>query len=158
GAARRAGRNGQRDRTLDRRHLDLCAQHRLRDRHRQIQLDVVAGAAQVGIGTDVEIQIEIAGDAVIAARLRAFARDAQPPAVLHAGRNRDIDRFAAARADGPLRSERRLGEADGKLTYRIRATGLAGPGAAPLDGPAAAALVAEQAGEDVADVEVAAEL
>src|SRR5499427_6376666 len=112
----------------------------------------------MGIGADVEIQIEIAGYAVVAARLGALAGDAQAAAVLHAGRNRDVDGVAAARTDGPFRPQRRLGEGDGKLADHVGATALAGTGPPPLHGPAAAARVAEQAGEDVAHVEVAAEL
>src|SRR5262245_4255015 len=78
GAARRARRDGQRDRTFDGRHLDLGAQHRFRDRHGQFQLDVLAGAAQMGIGAHVEIQVQVARRATRAGCGSAFAGNAQP--------------------------------------------------------------------------------
>ena len=126
----------------------------------QVQLDVVAVAAQVRIGPDLDLEVEIAGRAALAAARARPARDAQAAAALDAGRDRDLDGRCRCRC-GTLR--RVPSAASAKPT--VSCPTMSAPRlwrvarAAPTGRRrAAAAAAAEQAGEDVAEVDVAAEL
>src|SRR4051812_9225394 len=109
------------------------------------------------IGADVQIQVQVPRDATGRWRFCALPGNTQASAVLHTGRNRDLDRRATAGPHAALGAERSLGKGDGQLADGVGATRLARANAAAprLRGATAPAAAAEQAGEDVADVELA---
>src|SRR3546814_476265 len=87
----RPGRNGQHHRAFDRRHLHLCAQHRLIKPHRQFETHIIALALEERVRANVDRHQRIA----IAARPRlALPRQAHLPAAFDARRQFEIDRLA----------------------------------------------------------------
>src|SRR5262245_59592743 len=83
------------------RHLDVGAQHRLPRRDRQLEIEIMPGRLVERVGTQHDVQIEIARRPPVHAR-PALARDAQPLAVGDALRHPDADglRHAVDRAVG----------------------------------------------------------
>src|SRR6185312_4095635 len=159
GAARRPGRYGDCDASLDGGDFDLRAQGRFDEADREIELDVGAAPSQVWIGADLDVQVEIPGRPVARRRGRPLPGETQPPAVLHARRNVDLDGRSAPGADGSLAAQRRLDERDLQPPHRVGAACLARADAARVEAATRrGAAAAEQRGEDVADVEVAAHL
>src|SRR6185295_485911 len=155
-SARGAGRHRHRDRPLDRGDRDLGAERRLADRDRQIDLDVVAVAAQEPIRPHGDVEVEVAGRAVLARRRTALSRDAEAPAGLYPGRHLHLDLAPGAGRDRAARPEGSLGEGDLQRPQHVRS--FARPVADPAEGiaaapaPARAGLLAEQSREDVTEV------
>src|SRR6185312_6632301 len=155
GAARRPGRYGDCDASLDGGDFDLRAQGRFDEADREIELDVGAAPSQVWIGADLDVQVEIPGRPVARRRGRPLPGETQPPAVLHARRNVDLDGRSAPGADGSLAAQRRLDERDLQPPHRVGAACLARADAARVEaatrrGAAAdGARAAERLGERV---------
>src|SRR5277367_5137605 len=84
GAARRAGRDAQRLRAVQRRHLHVGAAQRLRDRQRHLDLEVVALALERRRAADLRDQVQVTGGAAVSPRL-ALAGNPDAAAVLDAG-------------------------------------------------------------------------
>src|SRR5665213_83307 len=91
GAAGGAGRDRHRDGAFDGRDLHFGAQRGFAHGDWQVQLDVGILAPQIGIGRDLDLQVEIAGGTAASGRWSALAWEAQPPATLDARRDADLD-------------------------------------------------------------------
>src|SRR5207253_9934465 len=93
----------------DRRHADLPAEHRLVERHRQVEPDIVALAPVETVRADVNRDQRVA----IAARPRlALPGEPDLRSVLDAGRQPDVERLAAGQGHALPRKGRRILEAD----------------------------------------------
>ena len=79
---------------LEGRHLDLRAERGLRERDRHLAVEVLAVAREQGVGLHRDHHVEIARRAAGDSRL-SLAREAQPRAVVDAGRHAHLDALQA---------------------------------------------------------------
>src|SRR3954451_17650879 len=158
GAVLRAGRDAESLRAMQRRHFDLGAADRLRDRERHLDLDVVALALEHRALLHVGHHEEVAGRAAVAAGL-ALAGEPHARALLDAGRDvhavalrRPHDALAMARrarvldhGAGALAAGARLGDREQPLALRLEAAALAARADLRLGARARAGAVARRA-------------
>src|SRR5688500_18094903 len=97
-AALRFGRHADARRAVERRDLDLAAERRGGDGERHLAMQVVVIALAHRVLLDVHLDVQIARRAAVPARL-AFAGQAHPVALVHAGRN--LDRQRLLQLDAP---------------------------------------------------------
>ncbi len=91
--------------------FDLAAQHRLVDRDGEVELDVVAVAAEEGVRAHLDLDQRVAGLRPRGPR-RAPALEAQHLAVRHALGHREIERAAVGQRHALLGAGGRLDEID----------------------------------------------
>src|SRR6476620_10299471 len=87
----RALGNLQTDGTADRRNLRLASEHRGRDGHSDVRVQIVSLPLEHCVRTNPDAQIQVAGDTAVRSRF-AFACGADARAVLDADRNANVDR------------------------------------------------------------------
>jgi endonuclease/exonuclease/phosphatase (EEP) superfamily protein YafD len=117
----RAGafRHGQVHRPVDGRRLDLAAEHRLVERDRQVDLDVVAGAAERRMRRDGDRHERVARRSLADARA-ALAAQADGLAVVDALRDGHVERAAAGQHDALGRAVDRVEKADLEPELQVR--------------------------------------
>src|SRR5260370_19699412 len=141
-------------RPADRRHGDLAAQHGFGERYRQLETDVVADAAEERMRRDMHFDQRIARRAAAEPGL-ALALEPQDLPIGDASGDRYVERLPPAGLHGAeiqplLGAARRLEEIDGEGEGAV---GAAHPEGAPAARAAAASrLLAEQVGEDIAEI------
>ena len=92
-AAIGARRHAQHHRAADRRHLDPTAQHRLPERHRHLDMDVIVARLKEGVRLHPDLDIGVARRLALGAR-HALTLQPQGRAVARAFRHVDIERAA----------------------------------------------------------------
>ena len=76
--------------TLERRHLDLRSERGLRNRYRDLAVDIIALPLEEGVLLDRDHHVEIAGGSIAESRF-PLTRNAQTGTILHAGRNSKLE-------------------------------------------------------------------
>src|SRR5579883_2623342 len=89
------GRNANYGAAVDRGDLDLRAQRRFADRHGQLDVDIAASPLENGVRMHNDAEIQVARGRAQGAGV-PLAGNANARAIIHAGRNADVDGFIAS--------------------------------------------------------------